>query len=189
MLSHHDLWGNYTSAWVHHTLQVSVRSDLTRMRKARILKNPFLSHTQTPKPTVCSYQKHTHTHTHPKPSFFLLVGVHTARKQPLNNLTPTFITTLQCPILFCSTSVPRQSELNIALHKNPSFIHLERDASDSWWLQHNKKGDRSNHVVVSSWLCGLWVGMWPRLGCAQQKKTVKVLWTNDNSWRWLTAYI
>lgn len=41
-----------------------------------------------------------------------MVGVHAARKRPLNTLTPTFITTLHC-----YTSV--ESELNVALHKNP----------------------------------------------------------------------
>lgn len=78
-----------------------------------------------------------HAHTHAKPSSFLLLSVYIARKQPLNNLTPTFITALQCPILFCYVTVPGQLALNVALHKTPSFICFVRDAGDEQQLQHN----------------------------------------------------
>lgn len=56
-----------------------------------------------------------HTQRYTKPSF-LLLGVHIARKRVFNSLTPTFIATLQCLVLFFYFTVPRSSELNIALH-------------------------------------------------------------------------
>lgn len=72
----------------------------------------------TPKPNVCSYQKHpfNHPHTHTRSSF-LLVGFYIARKQPSSNIPPTFITALWCPIFLCQVTAPSQLGLNVALHK------------------------------------------------------------------------
>lgn len=82
------------------------------------------------KPTVCSYKKKkttSNTQSHTEPSSFLLLSVHIAGKQPLNNLTPTFITAQQCSRLFFYITARSQSALNVALHKIGS-IHLTRDA-------------------------------------------------------------
>lgn len=83
------------------------------------------------KPTVCSYKKKkkptSNTQSHTEPSSFLLLSVHIAEKQPLNNLTPTFITAQQCSRLFFYITARSQSALNVALHKIGS-IHLTRDA-------------------------------------------------------------
>lgn len=87
------------------------------------------------KPTVCSYKKTpkkptnptSNTQSHTEPSSFLLLSVLIAGKQPLNNLTPTFITAQQCSRPFFYITARSQSALNVALHKIGS-IHLTRNA-------------------------------------------------------------
>lgn len=112
------LWftkGNYTSALLHE------RTANFRSYGVEIIHGwenlGFFIINPTPKPNVCSYQKHpfNHARTHTPP--FSLLGFYIARKQPSSNIPPTFITALRCPIFLCQVTAPSQLVLNVALHK------------------------------------------------------------------------
>lgn len=127
--------GNYTSALLHeHTAHFSGISSYMDEEKLGFRKKNLVFKA-TPghrKPTICSYKKTpiSNTQSHTEPSSFLLLSVRIAGKQPLNNLTPTFITAQQCSRLFFYITARSQSALNVALHKIGS-IHLTRDACNN----------------------------------------------------------
>lgn len=126
--------GNYTSALLHeHTAHFSGISSYMDEEKLGFRKKIlFLKpHPDTENPLFVVTKKKkkptSNTQSHTEPSSFLLLSVHIAEKQPLNNLTPTFITAQQCSRLFFYITARSQSALNVALHKIGS-IHLTRDA-------------------------------------------------------------
>lgn len=126
--------GNYTSALLHeHTAHFSGISSYMDEEKLGFRKKIlFLKpHPDTENPLfVVTKKPISNTQSHTEPSSFLLLSVHIAGKQPLNNLTPTFITAQQCSRLFFYITARSQSALNVALHKIGS-IHLTRDACNN----------------------------------------------------------
>lgn len=107
-----------SSAPAHHTLQISPTCRSKRMRQSGFQKSSVINQTpKHPNPVFVVTKKHpwacarTHTHTH------LRLGFYIARKQPLSDAPPTFITSLRCPIYWCQVTAPSELGLNVGLHK------------------------------------------------------------------------
>lgn len=148
------LWvtkGNYSSLLLYtgttHFRSYHHGRERERIEHERIWLPERLNKTkQIPKLFVGGCQKppgrRTRTNTHMRartnqPSF-LRVWFYIARKQPLSNIPPIFITSLRCPICLCQVTAPSELGLNVGLHKFLPRSRLVHDACGAEELWGNK---------------------------------------------------